>query len=272
VKEITENPDMLKLGGEKRILTVMFLDLENFTTLSESLPPEKVVEIINTYFDALTTVIMDHGGTVDKFEGDAIMALYGAPVNVEDHALRACKSALALRAKIEEINQKTGQKLNLRIGIATGEAIVGNMGSKTRFDYTAMGDTVNTASRLEGGNKFYGTRILVNAEAFGASQSVLAMRRIDRVRLKGKENPLDIYEVMGMAAELNDEGKLLINEWHQALEYYRNQQWDEVEKRMNAFLLKAPGDGPTQAYLARIKLLRQNPPEGWDAVWKFDSK
>ncbi|MFH1446884.1 MAG: adenylate/guanylate cyclase domain-containing protein, partial [Chloroflexota bacterium] len=161
VKEIAANPKMLRLGGERREITTMFLDLENFTSLSESLQPQQVVQIINVYFDAFANVIMEHGGTVDKFEGDAIMAMFGAPVPSGNHAVNACTAALSLRKKLTELNKSTGQNLNLRIGIATGQCVVGNMGSKSRFDYTAMGDTVNTASRLEGGNKFYGTRILV---------------------------------------------------------------------------------------------------------------
>ena len=272
VKEIAKNPELLKLGGERRNISILFLDFENFTALSESLKPQKVVELVNTYFGALAEVIMEHGGTVDKFEGDAIMALFGAPVPSEDHALKACESALALMQKMEELAQTTGSGLKLRIGIASGESIVGNMGSVKRFDYTAMGDTVNIASRLESGNKFYGTRVLVNAEAMNAGQSTLSFRRVDRVRFKGKKEAVDIYEVLGWKSEMSPEGAEVLNEWHQALEYYRNGAWNEAETRLQAMLTKMPGDKAAEAYLKRIEVLKMNPPAGWDGVWTFEVK
>ncbi len=272
VAQISANPDQLKLGGERRNISVMFLDIENFTSLSESLEAAEVVGIINTYFDALTGVIMQHGGTVDKFEGDAIMALFGAPVASADHGLAACKTALAIRAKIGELNKQTGQKLGIRIGIATGDAIVGNMGSAKRFDYTAMGDTVNVAARLEGGNKFYGTRVLVNDHAMAAAQEELSFRRIDRVRLKGKEEAINIFEVMGPRDAVSNEGVVILATWHEALEYYRNQQWVEVETRMRKVLKAIPTDGPAKAYLARIDWLKKNPMKAWDGTWGFDQK
>lgn len=268
VDEISKNPEALKLGGERRELSTLFLDLENFTHLSESMEPQAVVKLINTTFDALTEVIMAHGGTVDKFEGDAIMALFGAPLPRTDHALQACLTALALKAKMKDLNNG----LQIRIGIATGESIVGNMGSQRRFDYTAMGDTVNTASRLESGNKFYGTRILVNPAAFKAAQESLSFRRVDRVRLKGKEEAIDIYEILGPKASLTPAGEAWIHQWHEALEYYRNGQWEEAERRIQTVLKQLPGDGPAQVYLKRIEALRINPPHGWDGVWRFDAK
>jgi adenylate cyclase len=272
VEQISQNPDAVKLGGERRIMTTLFLDIENFTSLSEQLDPSAVVSIINQYFDALTEVIMAHGGTVDKFEGDAIMALFGAPLTCDDHGLKACQTALALRKRMMEMNQSTGQNLNIRIGIATGESIVGNMGSQERFDYTAMGDTVNTASRLEGGNKFYGTRILVNPGAFEAAQAHLIFRRVDRVRLKGKDEAIDVYEIMGHKEGTTPEGEAVLNEWHQALEYYRNQQWDEAEARIRKVLAALPEDGPSKTYLKRIEILRLNTPQAWDGTWRFDQK
>lgn len=272
VKQIADSGDDLVLGGERRVMTTLFLDLENFTTLSESMEPHAVVKIINTYFDAFAKEIMAHGGTVDKFEGDAIMALFGAPIKSEDHALKACQTAMAIRSRIGQLNQETGQTLNVRIGIATGDCIVGNMGSEARFDYTAMGDTVNTASRLEGGNKFYGTRILVNAATMEGSHEKIFFRRIDRVRLKGKVEAIDIYEVMGAVEAVSEEGKLLVNEWHSALEYYRNQDWDGMEAKLRNILKKMPTDGPALAYLKRLESLRQNPPQGWDGTWTFSSK
>lgn len=267
VNQISENPELLALGGERREISVLFLDLENFTSLSESMDPADVVRVINTYFDALANVIVEAGGTVDKFEGDAIMALFGAPVASAEHAVQACKAALALRAKVVELNGKTGQNLNVRIGVASGEAIVGNMGSSTRFDYTAMGDTVNTASRLESANKHYGSRVLVNTSVMKAAQQHCVFRRMDRVRLKGKQEPLDIYEVLGPLSELTEAGRGALEQWHQALEYYRNQNWAEAEKR-----LASMNDGAARVYLQRIAFYKQNPPQGWDGTFTFETK
>lgn len=272
VNQITASGEDLELGGERRIMTTLFLDIENFTGLSEKLEPHEVVKAINIYFDAFAKEIMAHGGTVDKFEGDAIMALFGAPLKSEDHALKACQTAMAIRSRISSLNEQTGHELNVRVGIATGECIVGNMGSVDRFDYTAMGDTVNTASRLEGGNKFYGTRILVNAGTMEGAHESIFFRRIDRVRLKGKAEAIDIYEVMGANEAVSEEGKLLVNEWHSALEYYRNQDWLAVEERLLKILEKMPGDGPATTYLKRVQAFKLKPPTTWDGTWTFKSK
>jgi adenylate cyclase len=272
VEQISENPKQLTLGGERRRITVMFLDIENFTGIAETCKPSEIVSLINTYFDALAKVIIEHGGTVDKFEGDAIMALFGAPIASVDHGLKACQTALSIREKIAELNKQTGIDLNVRIGLATGDAIVGNMGSFDRFDYTAMGDTVNIASRLEGGNKFYGTRILVNSRTVDMAQKVMTFRRVDRVRFKGKGNAIDVFELMGPNGRVSEESKALLEVWHQSLEYYRNQEWNEAETRVKKVLTKMPHDGPALTYLKRIKNLRENPPGGWDGTWGFSEK
>lgn len=272
VKEIMDNPKMLKLGGERREITVMFLDIENFTSLSESLPSQEVAQLLNTYFDAFANVIKEHSGTVDKFEGDAIMALFGAPVPYAEHATKACLCAIELCAKLAEVNKVTGQTLNIRIGIATGQAIVGNMGSIDRFDYTAIGDIVNTASRLEGGNKFYGSRILVNPKTSESAQNSICFRRLDKVRLKGKMEAIDVFEIFGKVEDISNDMKVLLGEWHQALEYYRNQNWNEVEFRLKKVLESLPEDGPSKTYLQRVAYLRENPVTGFDGTWSFDQK
>lgn len=271
-EEITEKPDMLKLGGERRNITALFLDIENFTNLSEGLEPQEVVRVINVYFDALAQVIMAHGGSVDKYEGDAIMALFGAPVVSTDHGVKACHAALAIQARMKELNEQMGYHLNIRVGLATGDAIVGNMGSSQRFDYTAMGDIVNTASRLEGANKFYKTGILVNPGTFEAAQSEIFFRKIDLVCLKGKDNAIAIYEVMGSQEGASEEGKALVAEWHGALEDYKAANWEAAEKKVKSVLTKLPEDGPARTFLARIAELKMLPHEGWDGVWRFESK
>lgn len=272
VAQISEHPEQLKLGGERRAITALFLDIENFTNFSESLEPQAVVSVINTYFDALSKLIMQKGGTVDKFEGDAIMALFGAPVPSEDHGLKACETALAIREKMTELNKTTGYNLNIRIGLATGDAIVGNMGSENRFDYTAMGDTVNTASRLEGANKFYSTRILVTEGTYEATKSQFFMRQVDLVCLKGKDKAIRIYEVLGPLASASEEGLKVIADWHRALEDYRAGHFDEAEKGFRAVLAILPEDGPSKTLLGRVAKLKLTALKDWDGVWKFESK
>ena len=272
VAQISEHPELLKLGGERRAITALFLDIENFTNLSESLEPQAVVSVINTYFDALSKVIMSKGGTVDKFEGDAIMALFGAPVSSEDHGLKGVETALAIREKMAELNASTGYKLNIRIGLATGDAIVGNMGSENRFDYTAMGDTVNTASRLEGANKFYSTRILVTEGTYEAAKGQFFMRQVDLVCLKGKDKAIRIYEVLGPLAGATEEGHKVVIEWDKALEAYRAGRFEEAEKGFRAVLATLPDDGPSKTLLGRIATLKLTALKDWDGVWKFESK
>ncbi len=271
-EEITEKPEMLKLGGERKNITALFLDIENFTNLSEGLQPQEVVKVINVYFDALAQVIMAHGGSVDKYEGDAIMALFGAPVAMMDHAVKACTAALSIQARMQELNAQMGYKLKIRVGLATGDAIVGNMGSAQRFDYTAMGDTVNTASRLEGANKFYHTGILVNPGTFEAAKAEIFFRKIDTVCLKGKDNAIAIYEVMGLRSAASEAGQKIVTEWESALEDYKLANWQEAENKIQNVLSQLPDDGPAKTYLARLAQLKLLPKEGWDGVWKFESK
>lgn len=190
--EIMKHPEKLKLGGERREVTVLFSDIENFTPLSEKLPPEEVVAIINEYMDAMTKVIFSYGGTVDKYEGDAIMAFFGAPLTQPDCAFRACSCALAMQ-------QTQGkQVLNTRIGLSTGDVLVGNMGSHERFEYTVMGDTVNLGARLETLNKELKTRILISEHTKNAPQVVekFALKEFQNITVKGKSEPLTVYELV----------------------------------------------------------------------------
>jgi adenylate cyclase len=272
IENVISNPDALKLGGERRNISVLFLDIENFTTLSEKLEATQVVEVINNYFDALSNLIMDLQGTVDKFEGDAIMALFGAPIPSEDHAEKACHAALKIREKMAELNKISGFNLNVRVGVATGEAVVGNMGSKERFDYTAMGDTVNTASRLEGINKFYSTRILVTEGSYNSVKDKFSFREIDTICPKGKNDALKIYELLGLADGITEEGKAVVATWVEALNAYRAGNWDAAVAKIHDVQLKLPEDGPSKTFLERIEEMKKSPREGWDGVWKFLEK
>lgn len=270
IENVISNPDALKLGGDRREISVLFLDIENFTTLSESGEPEKVVEIINNYFDALSNLIMEEGGTVDKFEGDAIMALFGAPISYPDHAVKACAAALKIREKMAELNTQYGCNLNVRVGVGTGDAIVGNMGSRERFDYTAMGDTVNTASRLEGINKFYKTRILVMHKTWAAAGGAFFFREVDTICPKGKSDPLQIHELMGV--EVSEAGKKVVAVWDEALAAYRAGNWAVAEAKLNEVLAVLPEDGPSKTLLERIAEFKLVAPEKWDGIWRFKEK
>jgi class 3 adenylate cyclase len=277
VKQIVDSSKKVELGGEKREITAMFLDIENFTTLSEKMEPQAVVSLLNFYFDALSKVIMLNGGTVDKYEGDAIMALFGAPLTDSEHARKACETALQLRDAVSELNGKSGKNLNIRIGLASGEAIIGNMGSTERFDYTAIGDTVNTASRLEGANKFYGTRILVTAGTVGAKNGFL-FRKVDDVRLKGKDNAIAIFELLGREEGVSEKGHAIVADFERALALYQKSDFAGAEEFLTKVERVLPEDGPTKVLRERIKTLRARAQsvsaraETWDGIWTLGEK
>ena len=254
-------------------MTAFFADIASFTTWSEGTEPEALVAQLNEYFSMISEIIMQNQGTVDKFEGDAIMAFWGAPLPLPNHAELACKAALECRYALEDLNKKWEsegkRKINIRVGINSGEAIIGNIGSKERFDYTAIGDTINLAARLESANKFYATQIMISEKSLTEG---FETRRLDRVRVKGKTEPIDIYELLAEKGKLPEKVVTLVGEFHQAIEYYRNGKFAEAKERFEKLLAEVGHDGPTKTYIARIEKLIANPPEGWDGTWTFDSK
>jgi adenylate cyclase len=200
VAQIIKNPDILKLGGEKREISILFSDIRGFTTLSEQLSPENLVQVLNEYLNPMTLIVLEEKGTLDKYIGDAVMAIYNAPLDVAGHADHACRSALKMMVKLDELNRSFTERgihtIDIGIGINTGDAVVGNMGAAMRFDYTAIGDNVNLASRLEGLNKMYGTHIIVSESTKLQAGDDLMFREIDLVAVKGKLQPVPIYELM----------------------------------------------------------------------------
>ncbi len=266
VDEMIAHPDRLKLGGTRRVITVMFTDLANFTALSEKMDAENVAQLLNHHLTAMTRIILQHNGTVGKFIGDAVMAFWGAPLRDPEHAVHACIAAREMQAEMERQRQDLKAAglpaVFMRIGINTGEAVVGNMGSEVRFDYTAIGDTVNLASRLEGVNKLYGTSILLSGSSAEIVSGALALRRVDRVRVKGKAKAIDIYTPC-------DDTKLakLGNE---AVAAYLEQRWDESVKQWQGVLQLAPEDRIAELYLSRIEHLRRQTPAGWDGATSLD--
>jgi adenylate cyclase len=276
ISHLLAHPEKLKLGGERRQVTLFFSDLAGFTTISERLDAETVVTLLNDYLSAMTEIILEEAGTVDKFEGDAIMALWGAPLDEEDQAQLACRAALRQRAALEGLNQRfAGMKLpplKMRIGLNTGEAIVGNLGSAKRFDYTVIGDTVNLASRLEGLNKFYKTAIMASEATAMGCQDAVAFRELDLVAVKGKEKPVRVFEVVALKEDLSPELEARNREFARALELYRQGDYPAAEAGFAALLEKFPEDGPSETFLSRCGRFRDDPTLPRDPVFRPDSK
>ncbi|WIM05463.1 MAG: adenylate/guanylate cyclase domain-containing protein [Candidatus Nitricoxidivorans perseverans] len=276
VDEMAKNPESYSMEGRKAELTVLFSDIRGFTTISESLQPDRLAALMNEYLGAMTAVIRKRRGTLDKYIGDAIMAFWGAPVDDPDHALHAVVAALEMQEALRELNKdlvaRGWPELHIGVGVNTGVMTVGDMGSPVRRAYTVLGDAVNLCSRLEGITKEYGVGVIVGEgtrEKFGKR---VVCRELDRVRVKGKEAPVAIFEPVGLegkvARERMDELKL----WNQAVRAYRARDWDQAE----VALLNLSRMTPCRLYdlyAERIARHRREPPaEGWDGVTSFDTK
>ncbi len=282
VEGLIENKDALAGSGERRVMTVFFCDMKGFTALSEGMTPAGMVKIVNRYLATMSEPIRRHRGILDKYIGDAIMAFWGPPfTEPEEQAVLACLSGLeqltaleVYRAELPELmGIKRVPRIDMRIGVATGEAIVGNIGSDVSMSYTVMGDAVNLASRLEGANKAYGTRFLVNARTTKMTGELFEFREIDQIRVEGKEEPEHVYEVMGRRGELTAESRRLLDHFAEGLAAYRRRAWDEAEKDFRAALEAVPDDGPSRVFLERLKQLVANPPPAdWDGVWALSEK
>ncbi|MBI4824421.1 MAG: adenylate/guanylate cyclase domain-containing protein [Nitrospirae bacterium] len=277
VSQIMKNPDILKLGGEKRKITVLFSDIRGFTTISEKLSPENLVLLLNHYLGPMTQLVLKHKGMLDKYIGDAIMAVYNAPLDIAEHSVVACKTGIEMIEKLKEVNDEFRQKgfmeIDIGIGINTGDAIVGNMGTDVRFDYTAIGDTVNLSSRLEGLNKMYGTHILVTeftvehmntldeSKITGLSELKAGLRELDLIKVKGKDKPVTIYEL------LRNPDKALIERFGEALGLYRHQDFEKAKSLFDSLYSKY-GDKPSSVFSARcVEFIKTPPSSDWDGVY-----
>jgi len=270
------------VAGQKRVMTVLFTDLVGFTTLGENLTPGGLVNVINRYFTLISECVREEKGIIDKFIGDAIMAYWGPPfVAEEDQAMAACRAALrqteALARFRKELPELMGLRknvpdINLRIGMATGEVIVGNIGSDTARSYTVMGDVVNLASRLESANNVYGTRILVSEETRRLADRAMETREIDRLTVKGKTEPVGIFELLAESGKLAPDWVNRRTRFEAALEAYRKQDWPAAEAIFKELSEKF-ADAPSRAFLERITMLKQHSPgPGWDGVWRMTAK
>ncbi len=265
------------LGGELRRMTVSFCDLADFTSLSEQVSPEELVLQLGDYFGPLSADIQATSGTVDKYIGDAIMAYWGAPLPNPDHAVSACEAALRNQASMEALRLRwrlEGKpELYARVGIHTGEVIVGNIGSEARLNYTVMGDPVNTASRLEGLGKHYGTNILIGESTYREARSDVIARVVDRVSVKGKSKGMLVYELLGMKGDPRPGLEELAEMSSRAFELYTAREWDEALSAFEEILQFRPGDGPARVLAGRCRGLLDSPPlESWDGVHRMASK
>ncbi len=265
------------LGGECRHLTVSFCDIANFTTLSETLSPEDLVHHLADYFGPLSADVTATGGTVDKYIGDAIMAYWGAPVIRLDHASAACESALRNQAALADLRTRwrlEGKpELFARVGVQTGEAIVGNIGSEVRLNYTVMGDTVNLASRLEGLGKVYGADILIGESTYREASHCMVARPVDWVSVKGKTSGMLVYELLARKNEAKAEQLELVQLAEQALEFYRDRNWEAALAVFEGIIDLRPTDGPSKVLAQRCReFLESPPPSEWDGVHRMVNK
>jgi adenylate cyclase len=263
VRAVLESGQRAELGGKTKPLTVFFSDLAGFTTLSESMTPDALVKLLGGYFDQMTGVISERHGTIDKFIGDAIMAFWNAPNDVADHAILACEAALACQRKLEEMKAKDPalRVVSARVGIATGDALVGNIGSPRRMNYTVMGDTVNLAARLEGLGKTYGTPILVSAPCREAAKARIVMRPIDVVAVKGKKQGVKVYEPLALAGDHDARAEAIAELSERAIEAYLARRFDEAGRAFEAVLAELPGDLAATTLRDRARRYEREPPD-----------
>ncbi|MEW6165286.1 MAG: adenylate/guanylate cyclase domain-containing protein [Pseudomonadota bacterium] len=276
VDEMARNPEGYSMAGRKAELTVLFSDIRGFTTISEGLQPDQLAALMNEYLGAMTEVVRRHRGTLDKYIGDAIMAFWGAPLADPEHAVHAVTTALEMQAALKELNQRLLAKgwpeLKIGVGLNTGTMTVGDMGSPVRKAYTVMGDAVNLGSRLEGITKQYGVGIIVGEGTRDRLGKNFVLRELDRVRVKGKAEPVGIYEPLGPEGQVDQETLDQLKLWNQALQAYRAQDWDRAEMLL-LNLIRVRPHYLYDLYAKRIAHCRQEPPgEGWDGVTTFETK
>jgi adenylate cyclase len=283
LEHVLAQPGAETLAGGRREMTVLFADLVGFTSLSERLTPLLMVTLLNRHFGLQALAVQEHKGVVDKFVGDSIVAFWGPPfVKTEEHATLACHAAqaqlLALNTLRRELPDITGlrrdaPRIDLCIGICTGEVVVGNIGSENTRSYTVVGDSVNLAARLERANRVYGTQILINESTAQAIGSQFETREIDTISVKGKTETTRIFELMSAAGQLSEESVRLCERYDQARRRYLVQDWDLAETTFRECLQIRPNDGPSCVLLERIQFLRRNPPgKDWNGVWQLREK
>ncbi|MDH5510249.1 MAG: adenylate/guanylate cyclase domain-containing protein [Nitrospinota bacterium] len=277
VNQMLAEPERLKLGGERRELTILFSDLEGFTTFSEKLDPKDLFSLMNRFTTMMADTITEFDGAVDKYIGDAVMAFWNAPLDQEGHQAKACLAALTCRRRLmvmrQELLARGMPPVDMRTGLNTGLCMVGNMGSAHRFNYSALGDPVNLASRLEGMCKAYGVGSLVAEVTWKGAAGKVFGREIDYLMVKGKEKPTRVFEILAAAGEETEEQARLVEEYTRLLELYRARRWKDVERNAEATLERVK-DGPTWTLLTRVRhyMDTESPPDDWDGSFRHTTK
>jgi len=280
INEIIADPSKLNLGGEQREMTALFTDIRGFSTIAESLNPTELVQLLNMYLTEMSNIILSNLGTIDKYEGDAIIAFFGAPISMADHATHACRTAVQMKRAEKELNRRfmaegiTPTELFTRIGINTGDMVVGNMGTPNKMDYTIMGNSVNLAARLEGVNKQYNTGGIVISE-FTRSQigEELLVRTLDRIRVVGIARPIRIFELLEIRSDASSKELELVAQWNLALEIFEKQDYVKAGRLFAQFASENPSDGVVKLYLSRCdQFTNKQPDQDWDGVFNLTQK
>jgi adenylate cyclase len=276
--EIAKNPELLQLGGTRRRMSAVFTDIQGFSTISEQLGPEDLVRLLNRYLTVMSDIVLGEEGTIDKYEGDAIIAFFGAPLEQPDNALRACLSAVKMKRAEAELNKVvvaeglSPRPLFTRIGINSGDMVAGNMGTDKKMNYTIMGDAVNLAARLEGVNKQYGTWILASEDTILETEGRILTRRLDKVRVVGKSEPVRLHNILNVLDEASEEEQKLVQVFHGAMDYFENRNWKEAAAGFRDVLNMEPS-GPAGIYIRRCEqYLEKAPEDAWDGVFNLTEK
>ncbi len=277
VASLLEDLDKLKLGGQRRTMTVLFSDLRGFTTLSEGMTPEQLVDVLNKYLHEMTDIVFAEGGTLDKYIGDAVMAFWNAPFDQKDHAARGVRAAIRMKTKLSEMNTSgafpSGITLKVGVGLNTGDMVVGNIGGEKRYDYTVIGDSVNLASRTESLCKEYGAEIIITQNTRQELGDGFVTRLLDQVAVKGKKEPIKIYEVMGETGRVDEAKLTLKKDFEQAFDLYVSRKFVEAAGLCERILHVWSEDLTTQHLLERCRIYEKiPPPEGWDGTWVMTKK
>jgi len=277
VNQLIASPEKLVLGGEERQITAFFSDIAGFTTISEKLSPHALVELLNEFLTEMSDIILKHNGMVDKYEGDAIIAMFGAPNALPNHAEAACLASIDMQNRLGELREKWQQEkaltIRMRIGLYSGPAVVGNMGSKNRMDYTMMGDTVNTAARLEGVNKVYGTYSMIGETTYHDVKNSVVARELDAINVVGKKIPVKIYELVGYPGQVSEAMRQTIDAYEKGLAAYQSCEWDQALAFFNDALAATPDDPPSRVMMDRCLEYKANPPDAcWDGAYIMKTK
>jgi adenylate cyclase len=277
VESILQNPDKLKLGGDRRRMSVLFSDLRGFTSLSEGLTPERLVEVLNTYLNEMTNIVFEEGGVLDKYIGDAVMAFWNAPFDQPDHAVRSVRCAVRMRDRLKAMNEDgsfpKGIELKVGVGVNTGDMVVGNIGAETRYDYTVIGDSVNLASRTESLCKEYGVMIIVTQNTGADIADAFHLRLLDQVAVKGKKEPIRLFEVLGLKGKVPETDLAYARRFEEALNFYFSRRFDEAVQVCDAFLAERPEDVSVIHLKERCEIYRKEPPPAeWNGTWVMTKK